>query len=121
MSKAEDGLGVTKSLVLIVSILMRVVGFGVAVVGLGAVLFGFAGTPDGPPTCDGEVMSPGDRCWTQYGGDIDINSYEDIMRRRQSEPDPGQQLLTVGGLSLGGGVVLLVGSWWLPRRTFRDD
>lgn len=118
---SEDGLGFRMSLAMIVTILLRMAGFAGAVVGTGMLLFALVGSSDdGPPTCDGEVMSPGDKCWTQSAGQTDIVSYEDMIRSRESAPDRQEEMLAIGGVCLGGGVVLLLGSRWVIRWGARD-
>jgi hypothetical protein len=99
----------------IVSVLMLIAGLGALIFGLGALLIG-PGIADGPPTCDGQAMGPGDRCFEEFNGQTDVVSYEEIVRRQES----GQgvhQVVTVGGALAGGGAVLSLGGWWISRRT----
>jgi hypothetical protein len=99
----------------IVSVLMLVAGLGALIFGLIALVIG-PGIADGPPTCDGRIMGPGDRCFEEFNGQTDVVSYEEILRRQES----GQgvhQVVTVGGALAGGGAVLSLGGWWISRRS----
>jgi len=101
----------------IVGALVLSAGFGLAVIGLIGLLVG-PSIADAPPTCDGKAMSPGDRCWSEVGGQVTVTTYEDAQRRRES----GQGLHDVligSGACLGGGAVLLLGGWWTVRRARR--
>ncbi|MGP4015845.1 hypothetical protein [Saccharopolyspora sp. 5N708] len=114
-------MGLRQTLAMVVYMLMMVVGFGASAVGLIALLVVGLATPDeGSPTCDGEVMHPGDSCYTSYNGNAHVSSYDEIMQRRESGQRQ-QQVLIVGGVGLGGGVVLLLGGRWILRWASRDQ
>lgn len=98
----------------VASVLMLVAGFGVSVLGFFALVVGGLSS-DGPPTCNGKVMHPGDKCWTQFGGETDLVSYEEMLRRNESGSGR-HQVQTAGGICLGGGAVLLLSGWWTGRR-----
>lgn len=105
------------TLLRLVGALMVIVGFGASVTGLLA-LMAVGTSGDGPPECDGVIMQPGDSCWTQYGGQQNVSTYEEIMRRKESG-EGERQVKVAGGVGLGGGVVLLLGSEWIRRRVRR--
>ncbi|MBX9392840.1 hypothetical protein K4749_04365 [Streptomyces sp. TRM72054] len=107
-----------KALAMIGGALMLIAGFGASVAGLIALLAGLLSSGDGPPTCDGEVMRPGDQCLITVNGQRSSAGYEEMARRNESAPRDGQ---IIGGTALGGGVVLLLGGWGLARWSGKGD
>lgn len=73
---------------------------GVFLVVAAAVLLSLAATYRfaGPPTCDGDVMSPGDICLT-IDDDSDATDYDGMMRESQSN---GVAFRALGGIASGG-------------------
>ncbi|HEX6076545.1 MAG TPA: hypothetical protein VFZ32_14930 [Micromonosporaceae bacterium] len=94
------------------SVTVTVFGIGAVLVVVAAWLLYLAATYrfTGPPSCDGEIMSPGDACLSFRGGAS--YDYEEGIRTQQSF---GTSLRAAGGIGLGG-----VGAWLLAsgaRRT----
>ncbi|GAA2264498.1 hypothetical protein GCM10010415_30620 [Streptomyces atrovirens] len=104
---------------LLVAPLMLIVGFGASFAGAFALIAGLlAGSEDGPPTCDGKVMRPGDQCMVSINGQRSSAGYDEMIRRREDTP---RNSLILGSSCLGGGVVLLLGGWGIVRRMGSSD
>jgi hypothetical protein len=101
-----------RTLAMIAGMLMLVVGFGAAVAGVIALIAGLSSPSDGPPTCDGKTMHPGDRCLVTVNGQSSSGGYEEMARRQETALRDG---LIIGGTGIGGGVVLLLGGRGLSR------
>ncbi len=103
--------------VLLVTPLMLTAGFGASFTGTVVLIAGLVTTGDGPPTCDGKVMRPGDQCVITVNEQRSSAGYEEMTRRNESTQ---RDSLIIGGSCLGGGVVLLLGGWGLMRRMSAD-
>ncbi|MGK5741425.1 hypothetical protein [Micromonospora sp. URMC 103] len=97
----------------VIGVLMLPLGVGAVGAGLVALLGGVLSSDGGPPTCDGKVMRPDNRCHIIRNGQGESVSYEEMVRRKESGLRDG---LIIGGTALGGGVVLLLGGRLLIRR-----
>ncbi|WP_193317978.1 MULTISPECIES: hypothetical protein [Streptomyces] len=102
-----------KLLAVLAAALLLVSGIGASVVGAFALAVGtFGADGDGPPRCEGKVMRPGDQCLVTVNGRRGQAGYEEMARRQE---DARREWVTIGGITLGGGVVLLFGGRQLGR------
>lgn len=74
--------------------------------GLVALAAGLFSSPEGPPTCDGQVMSRDDICVVIGPSGGGGGDYEEMERREETAPRDG---LVIAGTFLGAGTVLLLG------------
>ncbi|GAA4611590.1 hypothetical protein [Saccharopolyspora hordei] len=105
-----------KLLAMVVGALMWVAAFGAAFGGAVALVAGLTSTSDGPPTCDGAAMHPGDQCLVVVGDERSQAGYEEMVRRKESSREDG---LVIGGTCLGAAAVLTLGGWGLLRWSAR--
>ncbi|MEV0434890.1 hypothetical protein [Nocardia sp. NPDC050413] len=94
-------------LLLGVAAIAFLVGGAATLVGLG----GMTSDPDAVPTCDGKIMSVGDRCEiTRRGSTVDSYTYQEKIERQQANKDSAGTTLTIGltviGASLLTGVLV---------------
>jgi hypothetical protein len=92
--------------------LMLIAGFGAAGTGVIVLLAELLGSSDGPPTCDGRTMRPGDQCLLIVNGQNSSIGYEQMLR---SNENPSSDWLVLGGALLGGGLMLMLSGWGLAR------
>ena len=70
---------------------------------------------DGPVTCDGQEMGPGDRCRVEVSGSVNITSYEDLRAKQLAGHGWEVEGLVIGGVLVAIGLFFL----WLIVRLYR--
>lgn len=72
------------------------------------------------PTCDGQVMSPGDTCDVYTNGQFShTDTYEDRVQQAQNDPLWGG-LAGVGSLALFGLGTWMIVSYWRKRTAYEE-
>ncbi|TDP29416.1 hypothetical protein DFR75_11385 [Nocardia ignorata] len=106
-------------LLLGVAAIAFLVGGAATLVGLG----GMTSDPDAVPTCDGKIMSVGDRCEiTRRGSTVDSYTYQEKIERQHANKDSAGTTLTIGLTVIGaslltGALVEIRSRRSAPRRT----
>jgi hypothetical protein len=96
----------------LIGVLMMPFGGAAIFAGLVALVGGLSSSPEGPPTCGGQVMRRDDTCIVSVNSQSSSGDYEEMERREETALRDG---LVIGGTGLGAGTVLLLGGWGLKR------